>query len=73
MDTFYVFAVGQMKEPYGSTGLGGMLQRSLDFLYIKEQEKIKSSSSVWLSCTHRYICFSFAYDLCNRQIKTHSC
>lgn len=63
MDTFYVSAIGQMKEPYGSTGLDGTLLRSLAFLYVKEQEKIKRTISLWLSSTHFSI--YFAYDLHN--------
>lgn len=52
-----------MKEPYGSTGLDGILLRSLAFPYVKKQEKIKRTSSVWLSSTHFSI--YFAYDLHN--------
>lgn len=39
MDTFYIFAIGQMKGPYGSTGLDGAPLRSLAFLYIKRTRK----------------------------------
>jgi len=62
MDTFYAFVVGQMKGSYGSTALDGTPLRSLAFLYIKEQEKIKK---IWLSSTHFSIYSSIAYNLHN--------